>query len=43
MLTGKTRSSTLKRYVTMLRLWLQEAKQVDPPGRPCGLPAGSKG
>ena len=33
LLPGKTRSSTLKRYVTMYkrwRLWLQEAKRVDP-------------
>ena len=40
LLPGKTRSSTLKRYVTMykrLRLWLQEAKRVDPPGRPADL------
>ena len=32
LLPGKTRSSTLKRYVTMYkrwRLWLQEAKRVD--------------
>ena len=40
LLPGKTRSSTLKRYVTMYkrwRLWLQEAKCVDPPGRPADL------
>ena len=40
LLPGKTRSSTLKRYVTMYkrwRLWLQEAKRVDPPGRPADL------
>ena len=40
LLLGKTRSSTLKRYVTMYRrwrLWLQEAKRVDPPGRPADL------
>ena len=40
MLPGTTRSSTLKRYVTMYerwRLWLQEAKRVDPPGRPTNL------
>ena len=40
MLPGKTRSSTLKRYVTMYkrwRLWLQEAKRVDPPSRPADL------
>ena len=40
LLPGKTRSSTLKRYVTMYKrwwLWLQEAKRVDPPGRPADL------
>ena len=40
LLPGKTRSSSLKRYVTMCkrwRLWLQEAKRVDPPGRPADL------
>ena len=40
LLAGKTRSSTLKRYVTMYKrwqLWLQEAKRVDPPGRPADL------
>ena len=40
LLPGKTRSSTLKRYVTMYkrwRLWLQEATCVDPPGRPADL------
>ena len=40
LLPGKTRSSTLKRYVTMhkrWRLWLQEAKRVDYPGRPADL------
>ena len=40
LLPGKTRSSTLKSYVTMhkrWRLWLQEAKSVDPPGRPADL------
>ena len=40
LLPGKRRSSTLKRYVTMYkrwRLWLQEAKRVDPPGRPADL------
>ena len=40
LLPGKTRSSTLKRYVTMYkrwRLWLQEAKRVDPPRRPADL------
>ena len=40
LLPGKTRSSSLKRYVTMYkrwRLWLQEAKRVDPPGRPADL------
>ena len=39
LLPGKTRSSTLKRYVTMYkrwRLWLQEAKCVAP-GRPADL------
>ena len=35
LLPGKTRSSTLKRY--RWRLWLQEAKRVDPPGRPADL------
>ena len=40
LLPGKTRASTLKRYVTMYkrwRLWLQEAKHVDPPGRAADL------
>ena len=40
LLPGKTRSSTLKRYVTMYkrwRLWLQEAKRVDPPRKASGL------
>ena len=40
LLPGQTRSSTLKRYVTMYkrwRLWLQEAKRVDFPGRPADL------
>ena len=34
------RRGPLKRYVTMYkrwRLWLQEAKRVDPPGRPADL------
>ena len=38
MLAGRTRVTTLKRYVTVFqqwRLWLSEAKQLLPPGRPC--------
>ena len=37
MLAGRTRITTLKRYVTAFqqwRLWLLEAKQIVPPGRP---------
>ena len=37
MLAGRTRVTTLKRYVTVFqqwRLWLLEAKQIVPPGRP---------
>ena len=38
LLPGKTRSSTLKRNMyKRRRLWLQEAKRVDPPGRPADL------
>ena len=39
-LAGRTRVTTLKRYVTVLqqwRLWLLEAKQIVPPGRPSDL------
>ena len=40
MLAGRTRVTTLKRYVTVFqqwRLWLLEAKQIVPPGRPSDL------
>ena len=40
MLAGRTRGTTLKRYVTVFqqwRLWLLEAKQIVPPGRPSDL------
>ena len=40
MLAGRTRVTTLKRHVTVFqqwRLWLLEAKQLAPPGRPSDL------
>ena len=40
MLAGRTRVTTLKRYVTgfqQWRLWLLGAKQIVPPGRPSDL------
>ena len=40
MLAGRTRVTTLKRCVTVFpqwRLWLLEAKQIMPPGRPSDL------
>ena len=40
MLAGRTRVTTLQRYVTVFqqwRLWLLEAKQLAPPGRPSDL------
>ena len=40
MLAGRTRVTTLKRYVTVFqqwRLWLLETKQLTPPGRPSDL------
>ena len=40
MIAGRTRASTLKRYVVVYqrwRLWLQEAKLLSPPGRPIDL------
>ena len=38
MLAGRTRVTTLKRYVTVFqRLWLLEARQIVPPGRPSDL------
>ena len=40
MLAGRTRVTALKRYVTVFqqwRLWLLEAKQIVPPGRPSDL------
>ena len=40
MLAGRTRVTPLKRYVTVFqqwRLWLLEAKQIVPPGRPSNL------
>ena len=40
MLAGRTRVTTLKRYVTVFqqwRLWLLESKQIVPPGRPSDL------
>ena len=40
MLAGRTRVTTLKHYVTVFqqwRLWLLEAKQLSPPGRPSDL------
>ena len=40
MLAGRPRVTTLKRYVTVFqqwRLWLLEAKQIIPPGRPSDL------
>ena len=40
MLAGRTRATTLKRYITVFqqwRLWLLEAKQISPPGKPADL------
>ena len=40
LLGGKTRASTLKRYVTIYgrgRIWLRGAKARDPPGSPADL------